>query len=374
MQKPSGWRSHALGLLNAIQDKVEPVLCTSEIDYAETRRMFPNCQILMIPTTQRSSAGSLSGLLDLWRCYRASQTLRIPAVDLVHSLEAYPTGLVGSWLARRVVAPHILTSHGTYGVIWRDHALDKRLYERVLIEAQLICPVSHGSAEMMRASFGSALRNTPIQVILNGNDAWKRVPQSTALKRRPADKLTLISVGDVKPRKGYHVSLEAFAIAKSSLPNARYMIVGQYKENAYYNRLQKIIQRERLSDVSFLGTLSDDALGRCYQEASAFILTPQQDGAHFEGFGLVYVEAGAYGLPVIATRTGGVPDAVQDRVTGFLAEPQDIDELANAILRLLTDDELARNMGKANRQRAETLTWERNAASQYKAYQEVLAG
>ena len=363
-----------MGFLKAIQDKVEPVLCVAEEDYEEVCQLFPGWLILRLPVTQRSSAGSLRGLIDLRRCFSAIQKYRTLDVDLVHSLEAYPTGLVGDWLARKIGAPHILTSHGTYGVIWHTHPLNRHLYQRVLIQARMICPVSHGTAEMMRASFRKALRHTPMKVILNGNDAWKRVPRSTALDRQPPETPVLISVGDVKPRKGYHISLEAFASAKSLLPAARYVIIGQYRENAYYNQLQEIIQRKELDeDVTFLGALTDEALSRRYQAATAFILTPQQDGAHFEGFGLVYLEAGAHGLPVVATRTGGVPDAVQDGITGILAEPGDTGELANAILRLLTDSELNKNMGIANRQWAETLTWEHNAEAQYNAYQEVLA-
>ena len=110
---------------------------------------------------------------------------------------------------------------------------------------------------------------------------------------------------------------------------------------------------------------------RLYQESSAFFLAPQQEGLQFEGFGLVFLEAGAYGLPVVATRTGGVPEAVQDGVTGLLADAEDSEGLARALLRLLTEPGLRRELGCANRLLAETLTWERNAAEQFQAYQEA---
>lgn len=101
------------------------------------------------------------------------------------------------------------------------------------------------------------------------------------------------------------------------------------------------------------------------------LLTPQQDGLHSEGFGLVYLKAGAYGLPVVATRSGGVTDAVKDGETGLLADSGDVVSIADAVLRLLTEPELATRMGRANRLWAEKLTWERNASQQYKAYREV---
>ena len=88
---------------------------------------------------------------------------------------------------------------------------------------------------------------------------------------------------------------------------------------------------------------------------------------------MVYLEAGAYGLPVVGTRVGGVPDAVREDETGLLVEPDDVEGLVAALLRLLRDPHLAAEMGRANRRWAETLTWERFAEEQYKAYQESFA-
>jgi glycosyltransferase involved in cell wall biosynthesis len=182
----------------------------------------------------------------------------------------------------------------------------------------------------------------------------------------------LLSVGDVKPRKGQHISLAAFARVKQQIPDARYWIAGSYNNKDYYQGLQRFIREQRVQDVQFFGVLTGEELRCCYQEASLFILTPQQEGLSFEGFGLVYLEAGAYGLPVIATCSGGVGDAVEDGVTGILCEPGDVDGIADSIMVLLNDPERSREMGHANRSWAETLTWERNAEEQFQAYQRVL--
>jgi len=220
--------------------------------------------------------------------------------------------------------------------------------------------------------YGFEMR-TRIKPILNGNDFWKQVPQSQALNRRIPETPIILSIGDVKPRKGYHISLESYGIVQTSLPAARYLIAGQVRQNSYYAKLLQMIEDRRLKDVTFLGALPASELSRLYQESSVFLLAPQQEGLQFEGFGLVFLEAGAYGLPVVATRTGGVPEAVQDGTTGLLAEPDDSEGLARALLRLLTEPDLARELGRANRHRAETLTWERNASEQFQAYQEALA-
>jgi glycosyltransferase involved in cell wall biosynthesis len=75
---------------------------------------------------------------------------------------------------------------------------------------------------------------------------------------------------------------------------------------------------------------------------------------------------------VLGTRTGGIPDAVEDGVTGLLASPDSVEAITEAMLRLLTDRDLAAEMGKANRRQAETLTWARCAAEQYGLYEQLL--
>jgi phosphatidylinositol alpha-1,6-mannosyltransferase len=372
MRKPSGWRTHAAAFLSAICRYVEPVLFVAEEDAEVSGSLFSGMAVETIPVTQNASLSSLRGWRRLAAARWAIARGHFPPVDLVHSLEAYPTGLVGSWLARRLACPHALTSHGTYGVVWHAQKFDRRAYQNVLKSAALVCPVSHGTAKMMEQYFGSSLLRTRLRPILNGNHFYKMVPAGEALQREFPTAPTLLTVGDVKPRKGQYFSLAAFAQVKAQFPEARYFIAGSCQPNEYYRRLQALIRERQIQDVFFLGAVAEAELHDLYRQASVLVLTPQDSGLHFEGFGLVYLEAGAYGLPVVGTRTGGVSDAVQDGVTGFLASAEDVDGIAQALLRLLSDPDLAREMGRANRRWSETLTWERNAEEHFRAYQEVL--
>jgi phosphatidylinositol alpha-1,6-mannosyltransferase len=182
----------------------------------------------------------------------------------------------------------------------------------------------------------------------------------------------LLSVGDIKPRKGQLVSLQAFAQLKDKYPQVGYRIIGNFfPANSYYKQMEDYISEHGLDNVELTGTVSGSRLHEHFRHAAVFVLTPQQDGLSFEGFGLVYLEAGAFGLPVVATRSGGVADAVLDGKTGFLVDPQDVDAISLAIAHLLSDPDLARRMGQANREWAETLTWERNASLYFQAYQEL---
>ena len=141
----------------------------------------------------------------------------------------------------------------------------------------------------------------------------------------------------------------------SSVPEACLWVVGEGSDRA---RLQATAHALDLdSHVRFLGAIDDSELQHLYSEAKAlalpsrFRLRPDPQG---EGFGLVFIEAGASGLPVIAGRGGGTEDAVEHGKTGLLVDPDDPKELEDAIVRLLTDQDEARRMGEEGRRRAET--------------------
>jgi glycosyltransferase involved in cell wall biosynthesis len=178
----------------------------------------------------------------------------------------------------------------------------------------------------------------------------------------------------VKPRKGYHISLAAFGRLQKQFPDAVYRIVGRPPDGSYRVLLKNILNREKLRGVEFLGTVDPARLDQLYREASMFVLLSQEIDRHFEGFGLVFLEAGAYGLPAVGSRSGGIPDVVIDDDTGFVVNPADAEAAGQAMIRLAEDPDLSRRMGLAGRQRAEHLTWEHYAEEQWEAYARLLGG
>jgi glycosyltransferase involved in cell wall biosynthesis len=366
-----GWGSHALGFISAIQKYVTPILLVSNENYATAKEIFPGLQLDVLPSIQGASLRPRQVpdlLASVWRL-RHQRHLN---VDVVHSLEAYPTGLVGHCLASKLKTPHVITAHGTYGILPYTSLPDRMAYTQVLRRANALCPVSHGTADLISTYFPKAVKDLYVKPILNGNGYYKTIPSDEAICRQPASIPTILSVGDLKRRKGYHISLQAFARLKEMIPSARYWIVGRDRQKKYYHELLQVIARHHLKDVEFFGAVSEERLRQCYRQASVFLLAPQQVKFHFEGFGLVYLEAGAFGVPVVGTRTGGVADAIRHGETGFVVDPHDIEGLASALKRLLTDSVLRQRMGIANRKWAETLTWERYAMEQYQVYQDVL--
>lgn len=370
---PCGWRSLSVGAIHALTyyAGITPVIFVSNKDADQARILFPEFEIVVLPGTQSMSLHNVSSWPRMISTWSRSKQGRFPKLDLVHSLEAYPTGLVGHWLATKLSVPHVVTLVGTYSIIWHTLKLDRYLYCNLLRRSSWLCPISQGTWNMVRRYFPDAISGVPAQVVLLGTDSHFKVPREVVLARPLPSIPTILSVGEVKKRKGYHVSLRAFAKVKSQLPSARYWIVGRISPGGYYRQLLEYIRDEDLMDVKFVGQVKEEELRHLYETASVFLLTPEQDSFNFEGFGLAFVEAGAYGLPVVATRTGGVSDAVIHGETGLLAESGEVNRVADMLISLLSDQEMNRRMGRANRKRAETLSWERYSSEQSNIYRRL---
>jgi phosphatidylinositol alpha-1,6-mannosyltransferase len=166
---------------------------------------------------------------------------------------------------------------------------------------------------------------------------------------------TVVAVARLNPSdayKGLDTLVYAFPKVVSRIPDARLVVVGEGADRARLERLAHLLGlNER---VHFTGRLSDTELGRVYGEASVFALPghtqihPRPEG---EGFGLVFLEAGAWGLPALAGNGGGAAEAVVDGKTGLLVDPDDPESVVRTLCRLLEDPGLARRMGEAARAR-----------------------
>jgi starch synthase len=126
-----------------------------------------------------------------------------------------------------------------------------------------------------------------------------------------------------------------------------YVIAGGRHVSINDDELERVLaEDDRRANVQLLGHVPWLELCRLYAQATVFVMP-----SYYEPFGISCLEAMAFGLPVVATNTGGLPDVVEDEVTGILVPPGDPDALASAILTLLKDPARARKMGKAGRER-----------------------
>jgi glycosyltransferase involved in cell wall biosynthesis len=158
----------------------------------------------------------------------------------------------------------------------------------------------------------------------------------------------VLCVARFYPRKRVEDLLEAAALLRTGTPGVQVRIVGEGPEAA---RLHAIHRRLALEDaVVFLGHVDRDTLALEYSRARCFCLPTVQ-----EGFGLVFAEAMAAGLPVVACRAAAVPELVRDGETGLLVQPRTPAALAAALERMLNDEALRKEMAMAARTRVEAL-------------------
>jgi phosphatidylinositol alpha-1,6-mannosyltransferase len=228
-----------------------------------------------------------------------------------------------------------------------------RLARAAMQLAQRTICVSRHTRELALAAGGPAER---IMLLHPGVDLPP--PVSGEKESRP----TIVTVARLSDRyKGHDVMVAALARIRSSLPEVQWVVIGDGPLRA---ELETAAQAAGVADAAqFLGAVDDAERDRWLARSHVFAMpsrVPPDRGG--EGFGIVYLEAGAHGLPVVAGRAGGAVDAVLDGETGVLADADDPDSVADAILRLLGDQTLARAMGVRGRAHAERHTWSAVAA------------
>jgi phosphatidyl-myo-inositol dimannoside synthase len=216
-------------------------------------------------------------------------------------------------------------------------------------EADLSIAVSSYTAGLLAAAGAPAGR---IRVLANGAD----VPvEATPL---PVERPTVVTVARIEERyKGHDVMVRALPLVLAKVPDAQWVVVG---EGSLRPAIEALASTYRVTDaIRFLGAVPDHERDEWLRRAHVFAMPSRlpAGGLAGEGFGIVYLEAGAFGKPVVAGNVGGSVDAVVDSETGLLVDPLDPVAVAEAIVALLSDSALARRLGAAGRRRAEEHAW-----------------
>ena len=171
-----------------------------------------------------------------------------------------------------------------------------------------------------------------------------------------------LAIGRVVHKKGFDLLLQAFALL-TDMPRECGLVIGG--EGTELTSLRAHASRLGISDrVYFPGRLNRAQVAWAMRQARCFVMP-----SRLEPFGIVVLEAWRAGTAVIASSIGGAPEFVEDGVTGLLVDPHDGKRLARALGSLLTDPDLAADLGRAGRRRVEDLTWQRLAQDYLAVYQ-----
>jgi glycosyltransferase involved in cell wall biosynthesis len=191
---------------------------------------------------------------------------------------------------------------------------------------------SPATARTLIADFGVCAEQT--HVVLPGTERPKVIPTQKIKRDFTLERLRLLSVGSITPRKGFDVLMASLALVKD-LPWELAIAGDRTRDANAPLQLDQDIERFGLGDrVRQLGAVSSDVLASLYLDADVFVLA-----SHYEGYGMAFAEALAHGLPVIATTGGAIPGTVP-LTAGILVEPGDVTQFAQALREIMVNADL----------------------------------
>jgi phosphatidylinositol alpha-1,6-mannosyltransferase len=277
--------------------------------------------------------------------------------DIIMAQAWYPSGIAAYCASRLSRVPFTVTVHG-------NEILHRRFQtpywmgwmRRVFSGSSAILCVSEATAEKLRSVLGNGEDlEKRIRIVRNGVDPLRFVkgaPDPSVLARFGLKgKRILLTLARLVERKGQDKVIEALPLIKKEIPDVRYVICGRGNDEA---RLRRIVAEKGVEgEVVFAGFVPNEERGAFYDMCDVYVMPSREipDKGDIEGFGITYLEANAFGKPVIGGMSGGVSEAVIDGVTGLLVDPCDVEAIAGSCIRLFRDSDLAGRLGRQGRDR-----------------------
>ncbi|OLT45145.1 alpha-(1-2)-phosphatidylinositol mannosyltransferase [Saccharomonospora sp. CUA-673] len=285
---------------------------------------------------------------DVYR--RAAELIRSRGCDTVWFGAAAPLALLGAPLraagARRIVA----STHG-HEVGWSMLPAARQALRRIGDTVDAVTYVSDYTRQRFASAFGplAGLEHLPSGV---DPETFRPDPAARAELRARyglGDRPTIVCVSRLVPRKGQDMLIRALPEIRTRVPDAALLIVGG---GPYRPQLTALAEHEDVvDDVVFTGSVPAEELPAHYTAGDVFAMPARTrgKGLDVEGLGIVYLEASATGLPVVAGNSGGAPETVRDEVTGHVVDGRKREQLVDTLSSLLADPVRARAMGEAGR-------------------------
>jgi len=262
--------------------------------------------------------------------------------DIIYTSQQKYDVLIGRCLAKTLRIPHIIHLHYTVGP-WLGRHVVKAIHS-----APILIAVSEFVREtaILNGIEPSKIHTVPNTIPL---DNFRSPPNTNDIRKEfhwPEDSALVASIGRLDPMKGHLLLFEAFAQVVKKVPKARLIVCGSSTTGSgYENFLRKRAADLNLEPyIAFAGYRKD--IPQILNNADVFCLPTE-----LEPFGLVFLEAMAARLPVVACISGGTPELVIHGHTGLLSYPNDVNTLAENISKLLLDREMAKRLGQAGQMR-----------------------
>jgi phosphatidylinositol alpha-1,6-mannosyltransferase len=280
---------------------------------------------------------------------KSVQIMLTQRIDAVHAGRVLPEGLVGWFVARLFRKPIIIYAHGEEITTWRQSGKFRAMCFAYRHADRVIANSEFTKAELLKIG----VREQRIVLIHPGVDIDRFRPDLPCEDLRAqvgCDESAelLLSVGRLSRRKGFDQVIRCMQRLLPEHPQLHYAIIGIGEDQDYLKSLACECNVE--SRVHFLGSVAAYDLPRWYNAADVFVMPNREIDGDTEGFGMVFIEASACGTPVLAGRAGGTGSSVCDGVSGFRVDGNFVQEVTDAVDRLLSDRALAVGMAGQGRE------------------------
>lgn len=293
--------------------------------------------------------------------FHVRSVIRTHGIEQVFIHHALPVGYIGLLLHNLMAVPYVIFSHGTDIGKALQSPWKRRCIRYVADGALLVIFNSQSLQDRFIHVFPElghkcrVLYPCPDPIFFESQDTSRLV----ALKRQYAitDRIVLLAVGRLVDGKGFPHLLRLLPTILSRVPQIVCLIVG---DGPKLPDLEKQVQKLSLHNiVRFVGAVPHEAVLSFFGIADIFVLLTHPDEGREEGFGLVFLEAAAAGVPVVAGRGGGVSEAVIDQETGLVVDVYQEKQVVDAITTLLKDRAYARQLSERAKERVyEKFIWE----------------
>ncbi len=254
--------------------------------------------------------------------------------QIVHAHWWVPSGLVGWLVSCLLHKPLLITTHGTDIRLITNSRLSSFLAKIVFRKARYITVVSNFLKEKLLSELDLPEEKVLVIPMPVNTEKIRAFPVGQGKSGK-----IILCVARYTKQKKLNILLEALSLLRDWSVGFETILIGEGPEKDELVRLIKTLSLEE--KIKLVGLISQEELNKYYNLSDVVVL-PSVD----EGFGLVLVEAGLCKKPVIGARSGGITDIIEDGVTGFLVPPEDKLALAEAMRKILLDDELAGRLGQ----------------------------
>ena len=257
----------------------------------------------------------------------------------------------------------ILTIHGSELLKFTRNPFEKWLFKKLLSRCSRIHVLSKFNESQLIGLY--PFTKTYIKRTPGAPASGVITPKQKLENQTNSETIRIVSVGRIHPRKGQdQILLALLKLPKTTQKSLQLSFVGPTNNPKYSMSIQNLV-KEFAGEVTFKGDCTDQELASIYAESDIFALTSLPTPKSVEGFGFVYLEASAHGLPIIANKTGGVEDAVIDNETGLLSEPNDIETLSKNFFTLISDKNYRKRIGQNGIEWSISHNWDNTAMKLY---------